>query len=70
MDWAEECGVQILIDLHTVPGSQNGYDNGGITGVCKWCKDPGCGRVCADGSGAIGRPLWEKTGAVRNRGSE
>lgn len=40
MDWAEECGVQILIDLHTVPGSQNGYDNGGITGVCKWCKDP------------------------------
>lgn len=39
LDWAEEYGMQILIDLHTVPGSQNGYDNGGITGVCKWCKD-------------------------------
>lgn len=39
-DWAEECGLQILIDLHTAPGSQNGYDNGGLTGVCKWCKDP------------------------------
>lgn len=39
-DWAEETGLKILIDLHTVPGSQNGYDNGGITGVCKWCKDP------------------------------
>lgn len=39
-DWAEKYSVQILVDLHTVPGSQNGYDNGGITGVCKWCKNP------------------------------
>lgn len=39
-DWAETYGMQVLIDLHTVPGSQNGYDNGGLTGVCKWCKDP------------------------------
>ena len=39
-DWAEKYGLQILIDLHTVPGSQNGYDNGGLTGVWKWCKNP------------------------------
>ncbi len=39
-DWAEEYGLKILIDLHTVAGSQNGYDNGGITGVCKWHKNP------------------------------
>lgn len=39
-DWAETDRLQILIDLYTVPGSQNGYDNGGLTGVCKWCKDP------------------------------
>lgn len=39
-DWAEKAGLKILIDLHTVPGSQNGYDNGGITGVCKWCQNP------------------------------
>ncbi len=39
-DWAEKYGLQIMIDLHTVPGSQNGYDNGGLTGVCKWCKNP------------------------------
>ena len=39
-DWAEKYDLQILIDLHTVPGSQNGYDNGGLTGVCKWCKNP------------------------------
>ena len=39
-DWANQYGLQILLDLHTVPGSQNGYDNGGITGVCKWSKSP------------------------------
>lgn len=39
-DWAEKYRLQILLDLHTVAGSQNGYDNGGLTGVCKWCKDP------------------------------
>ena len=41
MDWAEETGLQVLIDLHTVPGGQNGYDNGGLVGVCKWHKDAG-----------------------------
>lgn len=40
MDWAEKRGVQVLVDLHTVPGCQNGYDNGGRMGVCKWHKDP------------------------------
>ncbi|MCD7857981.1 MAG: cellulase family glycosylhydrolase [Clostridiales bacterium] len=38
--WAEKYGIKVLIDLHTVPDSQNGYDNGGITGVCKWCQEP------------------------------
>lgn len=37
--WAEKYGLKVLIDLHTVPGSQNGYDNGGLTGVCKWHKN-------------------------------
>lgn len=39
-DWAEQYGIQILVDLHTVPGGQNGYDNGGLTGVCKWHRNP------------------------------
>jgi len=39
-NWAERYGLQILIDLHTVPGGQNGFDNGGISGVCKWAQDP------------------------------
>ena len=40
MDWAEQYGLRVLLDLHTVPYSQNGYDNGGITGVCKWRRYP------------------------------
>lgn len=38
-DWAEKYDLQILVDLHTTPGGQNGYDNGGITGVCKWAQN-------------------------------
>lgn len=37
-NWAERYDLQILIDLHTAPDSQNGFDNGGISGVCKWSK--------------------------------
>ena len=36
--WANRYGLKILIDLHTVPGGQNGFDNGGISGVCKWAQ--------------------------------
>lgn len=39
-NWAEKYGLQILIDLHTAPGSQNGFDNGGLSGVCKWAQMP------------------------------
>ncbi len=39
-DWAEETGLKILIDLHTAPDSQNGFDNGGICGVCKFWQKP------------------------------
>ncbi|MCR5295209.1 MAG: cellulase family glycosylhydrolase [Lachnospiraceae bacterium] len=40
MDWAEQYGLKVLLNLHTVPGSQNGYDKGGLTGVCKWRENP------------------------------
>ena len=39
-DWAERYGLQVLIDLHTAPDSQNGFDNGGISGVCKFFQEP------------------------------
>lgn len=35
-EWAEKYGLKILVDLHTVPGSQNGTDNAGICGICQW----------------------------------
>lgn len=38
--WAERYGLKILVELHTVPGGQNGFDNGGISGVCKWSQLP------------------------------
>jgi hypothetical protein len=38
--WAEKYDLKILIDLHTVPWSQNGFDNGGLSGVCKWSQKP------------------------------
>ncbi|MGL5258831.1 MAG: glycoside hydrolase family 5 protein [Lachnospiraceae bacterium] len=36
--WAEKYDLKILIDLHTAPGSQNGFDNGGISGICTWSQ--------------------------------
>jgi glucan 1,3-beta-glucosidase len=34
--WAAEFGLRVLLDLHAAPGCQNGFDNGGILGVCEW----------------------------------
>lgn len=39
-DWAEKNGLMVLVDLHCAPGSQNGFDNGGLEGVCDWWKNP------------------------------
>lgn len=38
--WAEKYGLKILIDMHMVQGSQNGFDNGGERGVCLWAQTP------------------------------
>jgi glucan 1,3-beta-glucosidase len=47
-DWAETYDLRVLIDLHTVPGSQNGFDNGGICGVCTWHTEPDQVEVALD----------------------
>lgn len=36
MVWAEDHNIKVLLDLHTAPGGQNGFDNGGLTGVLDW----------------------------------
>lgn len=33
------CGMDFMLDLHTAPGCQNGFDNGGIEGQLDWHKD-------------------------------
>jgi len=40
MQWADQTGLLVLLDLHTAPGCQNGFDNGGIEGVIDWPKNP------------------------------
>ncbi|GAM83624.1 hypothetical protein ANO11243_016120 [Dothideomycetidae sp. 11243] len=34
--WCRTHGLKVLIDLHGVPGSQNGWDNSGHTGNVEW----------------------------------
>ena len=39
-NWAIKYDLKVLLDLHTAPEGQNGFDNGGICGVCKWSQNP------------------------------
>lgn len=57
--WAEESDISVLLDLHTVPGSQNGFDNGGVCGLCTWHLDPA--RI--DFTVGVVRRLAERYGA-------
>ncbi|KAL7010172.1 hypothetical protein EMMF5_000192 [Cystobasidiomycetes sp. EMM_F5] len=34
--WAQKYGINVVIDLHGVPGSQNGFDNSGHAGPITW----------------------------------
>ncbi|MBQ6550171.1 MAG: cellulase family glycosylhydrolase [Lachnospiraceae bacterium] len=40
MSWAEAYGLKVLIDLHTAPGCQNGFDNGGMQNILTFGQDP------------------------------
>lgn len=40
MQWATDHDLHVLLDLHTAPGCQNGFDNGGIDGQIGWHLDP------------------------------
>ncbi|AMD22423.1 HGR084Wp [Eremothecium sinecaudum] len=44
--WCRDAGLKVMIDLHGVPGSQNGFDNSGRRifdgeGELGWLKEPG-----------------------------
>ncbi|CAE6377290.1 unnamed protein product [Rhizoctonia solani] len=36
IEWARKYGLRINLDLHTVPGSQNGYNHSGMLGPIGW----------------------------------
>ncbi|PWN92953.1 glycoside hydrolase [Acaromyces ingoldii] len=38
--WAKTHGLKVWVDLHGVPGSQNGYDNSGHAGAIHWPNNP------------------------------
>ncbi|KAF8428610.1 glycoside hydrolase superfamily [Tirmania nivea] len=38
IDWARKNVMKVWVDLHGVPGSQNGFDNPGQSGVVDWQK--------------------------------
>ncbi len=37
---AKKYGLKVWIDLHSVPGSQNGFDNSGRAGPINWANNP------------------------------
>lgn len=40
MEWAEQTGLQVIIDLHGAPGSQNGWMHSGKSGEIGWHIKP------------------------------
>ncbi|KAL4892177.1 putative glucan 1,3-beta-glucosidase A [Aspergillus ambiguus] len=36
IEWAGAAGLKVIVDLHTAPGSQNGFDNSGKKGAVQW----------------------------------
>ncbi|OSD01275.1 glycoside hydrolase family 5 protein [Trametes coccinea BRFM310] len=38
--WARKYGLRVLLDLHTIPGSQNGYNHSGKLGSLNWLNGP------------------------------
>lgn len=39
-DWATKHNIKVLVGLHGAPGSQNGWDHSGRSGVIGWHTDP------------------------------
>ncbi|TBU22967.1 glycoside hydrolase [Dichomitus squalens] len=36
LQWARKYGLRVLLDLHTAPGSQNGFNHSGKSGAINW----------------------------------
>ncbi|CAG8607562.1 6104_t:CDS:2 [Paraglomus brasilianum] len=40
INWARKYGLRVLLDLHAVPGSQNGWNHSGKQGTVNWLSGP------------------------------
>lgn len=38
--WCDKYQLSMVLDIHAAPGCQNGFDNGGLSGICEWHKKP------------------------------
>lgn len=38
LNWANDNGIKVMLDLHGAPGSQNGFDNSGQRGDIRWTQ--------------------------------
>lgn len=45
--WCRELGLWVLVDCHGSPGSQNGFDNSGRSGIVRWQTDDNLNRSIA-----------------------
>jgi glucan 1,3-beta-glucosidase len=36
LDWADTAGLKVLLDVHAMKGSQNGFDNSGLSNITTW----------------------------------
>lgn len=39
IEWARKYGIRVILDLHAVPGSQNGWNHSGRQGEVKWLNE-------------------------------
>ena len=63
-DWAAKHGLKVVVDLHTAPGCQNGFDNGGIQGVCDWHKNEEYRKFTLDLLEKIGEVYGDRSALV------
>lgn len=40
IEWARKYGIRVNIDLHSLPGGQNGWNHSGRQGVLNWLRGP------------------------------
>lgn len=39
LDWAEASNIKVLLDVHAMKGSQNGFDNSGLSNRTTWTDE-------------------------------